>query len=476
MTIRLPDFTSTEILVIGDVMLDRYWYGNTNRISPEAPVPIVHIKNQEDRAGGAGNVALNIASLGTSTTTLLGLVGNDEESRLLKNLLTQQGICCYLESIPNRPTIAKLRIISHYQQLIRLDFEENFDHYHEGLLFARYQSILQSTPPNIIIFSDYGKKTIAHPNKFISLARNTGIPILIDPKGKDFSSYRDANIITPNLLEFEAIVGPCTTNEVLIERGEQLREKLGLEALLITRGEQGMTLVQKNTAPFHLPTQAREVFDVTGAGDTVISILAASLAAGCNYQEATRLANIAAGIVVGKLGTASVTPHELQIALQASTNTDRGVFTQDKLYQLVQDAKSKGERIVMTNGCFDILHPGHVHYLAQAKKLGDRLVVAVNDDDSVKRLKGESRPINTLISRMTMISALQDVDWVVPFSEDTPATLISRLCPDILVKGGDYTPDQVAGADIVLAHGGEVVILDYLEGYSTTQMINTIKS
>ncbi|CAH9015399.1 bifunctional D-glycero-beta-D-manno-heptose-7-phosphate kinase/D-glycero-beta-D-manno-heptose 1-phosphate adenylyltransferase HldE [Candidatus Nitrosacidococcus sp. I8] len=473
MSYSLPNFTSARILVIGDVILDRYWHGTTDRISPEAPVPIVHIKNQEDRAGGAGNVAINTATLGASTT-LLGLIGTDQESSSLKSLLMQQGVCCYLESLSDRPTITKLRIVSHHQQLIRLDFEENFDHCHEGLILAQYRTILQSTPPNIIIFSDYGKKTITHPNKLISLAHNFKIPISVDPKGKNFSIYYGANIITPNLPEFEAIVGSCATNEVLVERGERLREELGLEALLITRGEQGMTLIQKNTAPFHLPTQAREVFDVTGAGDTVISILAASLAAGCNYQEATRLANIAAGLVVGKLGTASVTSHELQGALQASVNTDCGVFTQDELYRLVQDAKNRGERIVMTNGCFDILHPGHVHYLAQAKKLGDRLVVAVNDNNSVKRLKGESRPVNTLMSRMTMISALRDVDWVVPFSEDTPAALIAQLCPDILVKGGDYTPDQVAGADIVLAYGGKVVILDYLEGYSTTQMINTI--
>lgn len=471
MTHGLPDFAAAQVLIVGDVMLDRYWHGAASRISPEAPVPVVHVTDREERPGGAGNVAVNVAALGAQAT-LLGLIGTDEAAATLRSLLSQREIHCHLENIAGIATITKLRVISRHQQLIRLDFEGGFIPAHSKALLPAYSAALSQRP--VVILSDYGKGTLQEPQQLIRLGREAGVPILIDPKGTHFSRYHGASLITPNLAEFEAVAGPCADEAALVEKGEQLRQQLELEALLITRGEQGMTLLQQGHPPLHLPTEAREVFDVTGAGDTVISVLGAALAAGSTLKEATILANLAAGIVVGKLGTANVTCDELQGALQPIT-TRRGILSEEELLHLVNLARSRGENIVMTNGCFDILHPGHIGYLAEARRLGDRLVVAVNDDASVERLKGAGRPINNLAQRMAVLAALHDVDWVIPFSEDTPARLIERVLPDRLVKGGDYTAEQVAGADAVLASGGKVTILPYQEGCSTSRIIDAIR-
>jgi D-beta-D-heptose 7-phosphate kinase / D-beta-D-heptose 1-phosphate adenosyltransferase len=466
----LPNFSTAQVVVIGDVMLDRYWHGAASRISPEAPVPVVHVSSQEERPGGAGNVAVNVAAL-DARVTLLGLTGNDEAATRLQSLLTHQGVHPRLEALPHTATITKLRVISRHQQLIRLDFEDGLLSTHSETLLPAYHAALGDNA--VVILSDYGKGTVQEPRRLIALGRKAGVPILIDPKGIDFSRYRGATLITPNLAEFEAVVGPCTNEVTLARKGEQLRQELALEALLITRGEQGMTLLVAGQPPLHLPAEAREVFDVTGAGDTVIAVLGAALAAGSTLKEATILANQAAGIVVGKLGTASVTRDELQRALQPTT-LRRGILPEEDLLHLVALARSRGERIVMTNGCFDILHAGHVDYLAGARQLGDRLIVAVNDDASVQGLKGVGRPINKLVQRMAVLAALQAVDWVVPFSEKTPERLIRQVLPDVLVKGGDYSLQQVAGAEAVIANGGKVVLLDYREGCSSSQIIETI--
>jgi len=299
---------------------------------------------------------------------------------------------------------------------------------------------------------------------------------LIDPKGRDFDKYHGASVITPNLAEFEAVAGPCRDDAQLVTRGREWLDRLALRALLITRGEHGMTLLTREHAPLHLPAHAREVFDVTGAGDTVIALLAAAWAAGLALPEATALANVGAGVVVGKLGTAVVTRDELDDALQGPRAPRHGVIDAESLLQEIAKARRQGEKIIATNGCFDILHPGHVRYLQQARALGDRLVVLVNSDDSVKRLKGPGRPINPLMQRMEMLAALQCVDWVVPFNEDTPRDLLCRLLPDVLVKGGDYTDVRtIAGHDCVLAHGGEVKILPFVAGHSTSSIIRTIQ-
>ena len=468
----IPDFSTTRILVTGDLMLDRYWHGTTARISPEAPVPVVGISDIEERAGGAGNVALNITALG-GQGSLLGLTGDDEPAGVLKTLLEAQNIECDFVIVEGSSTVTKLRIISRQQQLIRLDFEDGFVNSDANSIEASFRRQLDSI--DVVILSDYGKGTLKEVGRLIDLARANDKPILVDPKGTDFRRYQGATLITPNLAEFEAVSGPCKNELALVEKGTAALERYDLTALLITRGEQGMTLLHRDAEPFHLPTHAREVFDVTGAGDTVIATLAAGLAAGLDYLSATRLANHAAGVVVGKLGTATVNTRELQAAMLAHEPLRRGVVDEEGLERVLEKARESGERIIMTNGCFDILHPGHVAYLSQARDLGDRLIVAVNDDASVRRLKGENRPINSLMQRMAVLSGLESVDWVVPFSEDTPERLICRVQPDALVKGGDYQPDEVAGAACVKRSGGDVVIKEFIDGVSTSAIIDAIQ-
>lgn len=308
MPAQLPDFSSGRVVVVGDVMLDRYWHGSTNRISPEAPVPVVKVETDEFRAGGAGNVALNIASLG-AITELVALIGRDEAGSLLRNRLTEYGVHCRLIETPKHPTITKLRIISRHQQLIRLDFEESFSALASASIEAEFEHTLAEA--GAIVLSDYGKGTLSQAGSLIGMARERGVPIVVDPKGADFERYRGATVITPNLAEFEAVVGYCENDTILAERGEALRKTLNFDALLITRSERGMTLLARDAAPLTLPARARDVFDVTGAGDTVVALLGLALACGQSLAQATLLANVAAGIVVGKLGTASVSPKEL---------------------------------------------------------------------------------------------------------------------------------------------------------------------
>jgi D-beta-D-heptose 7-phosphate kinase/D-beta-D-heptose 1-phosphate adenosyltransferase len=471
---QLPNYSAARVLVVGDLMLDRYWHGPTSRISPEAPVPVVHVKQDEQRAGGAGNVALNIAALGAKVS-LLGFTGEDEAAVALETLLKKSGVLCLFQGIPNHPTITKLRVMSRHQQLIRLDFEDGFQDVDSDTLLHQYHAELMQS--QVVVLSDYGKGTLSQVQPFIRLAKQLKKPVLVDPKGSDFSIYQQATLITPNLSEFEAVVGRCTDQQQIVERGVNLLSQLELEALLVTRGEHGMTLLTKDQEPLHLPTHAREVFDVTGAGDTVISVLAASLAAKKSLAEATQLANIGAGIVVGKMGTATVNTEELSNALHGPRAHQKGVCSLIELLKERTAAKQNGEKIVATNGCFDILHPGHVRYLQQAKTLGDRLVVLVNSDASVQRLKGPERPVNKLDHRMEMLAALECVDWVVEFEQDTPKEVIDQLLPDILVKGGDYTDiTSLAGHESVLANGGEVKILSFIEGHSTTAIIQTIKN
>jgi D-beta-D-heptose 7-phosphate kinase/D-beta-D-heptose 1-phosphate adenosyltransferase len=326
-----------------------------------------------------------------------------------------------------------------------------------------------------VVLSDYAKGALADAQSLIRHARDRHVPILVDPKGTDFERYRGATALTPNLSEFEAVVGHCADDAVLLERGSALCERLDLDFLLVTRSERGMTLLVRGGAPVHLPAEAREVYDVTGAGDTVIAVLAAGIAAGADIAQAAAIANLAAGLVVRKLGVAHVTRAELQLALHQRGIGGRGVLTREQAREFVREAQSRGERVVMTNGCFDILHVGHVTYLEEAKQLGDRLLVAVNDDASVARLKGASRPVNALEDRMAVLTGLASVDWVVPFGEDTPADLIAEIGPDVLVKGGDYRPDEIAGAASVRANGGEVRVLSYRAGRSTSALIDAIR-
>ncbi|MDW6002970.1 bifunctional D-glycero-beta-D-manno-heptose-7-phosphate kinase/D-glycero-beta-D-manno-heptose 1-phosphate adenylyltransferase HldE [Vibrio mangrovi] len=468
----LPDYDQAGVLIVGDVMLDRYWYGPTRRISPEAPVPVVKVENNEERPGGAANVAMNIASLG-GHAHIVGLTGQDEPAAVLEEKLTSLNVHCDFVALPPYPTITKLRILSRGQQLIRLDFEDKFENTDPELVLSRMEKTLPQVQS--VILSDYAKGALEHVQQFIQKAKQFGVPVFIDPKGADFERYRGATLLTPNMAEFEEVVGKVHSEDELVAKGFELIEKFDFEALLVTRSEHGMTLLRRGQEPFHLPTQAKEVYDVTGAGDTVISVLAASVAAGKPLDEACALANAAAGIVVGKVGTSTVSTIELAEAVHGSQDTDFGVVSEKTLIEAVRKAQACGEKVVMTNGCFDILHAGHVSYLNHAAELGDRLIVAVNTDDSVKRLKGPGRPVNPTDRRMAVLAGLGAVDWVVPFSEDTPQRLIATVLPDLLVKGGDYRPEDIAGGREVIAAGGEVRVLNFEDGCSTSEIIEAIK-
>ncbi|MDN5871548.1 MAG: bifunctional D-glycero-beta-D-manno-heptose-7-phosphate kinase/D-glycero-beta-D-manno-heptose 1-phosphate adenylyltransferase HldE [Nitrococcus sp.] len=469
---RIPDFRSLKLLVAGDVMLDRYWHGETGRISPEAPVPVVAVGRTEDRPGGAANVALALAALGVETT-LVAPVGADEAGSALRRLLFDAGVKAYWVEQPKGTTITKLRVISQHQQMLRLDFEGPSD----AVSGVPLELLSRSLPrADAVILSDYAKGALANIEPLIAACRAAGSPVLIDPKRASFAAYAGASVLTPNRAELERMAGPCATELELVERARELLTRLDAGAVLVTRGEHGMTLIEREREAVHIPARAREVFDVTGAGDTVIAVLAAALAAGEDLPQAAALANLAAAVVVGKLGTASVNITELRAAARHGRPADarRGIVSEAELITLVQALRQRQEIVVMTNGCFDILHPGHIAYLEQAKALGDRLIVAVNDDGSVRRLKGGDRPINPLVQRMAVVAGLAAVDWVVAFSEDTPARLIEAIDPDVLAKGGDYRLEDVAGHEWVLARGGQVRLLPIEGGYSTTGIVERI--
>jgi D-beta-D-heptose 7-phosphate kinase/D-beta-D-heptose 1-phosphate adenosyltransferase len=469
---ELPDFNKARVLVVGDVMLDHYWHGQTNRISPEAPVPVVKVQGDTERAGGAGNVALNIAALG-GQATVMGLAGKDNNAQKLQDILEQQGVACHLHRLEDYATITKLRVISRHQQLFRLDFEDLFPEILPESWMTTYEGLLADH--DVVLLSDYGKGTLSASRLMIDLANKAGKPVLVDPKGNDFSRYQGAMLVTPNKSEFEAIAGECVNDAAFESAGVELMQQHSLKNLLITRSEKGMTLIEEDQVARHMPTQARDVFDVTGAGDTVIAVLAAALAAGMSLEVATQISNLAAGIVVGKLGTATVSCDELKAELAHQQVVHRGIISENELIQAMAVARDRGETIVMTNGCFDILHAGHVTYLEEASRLGDRLVVAVNIDETVRALKGDDRPVNTVDNRMKVLAALGCVDWVLPFTEQTPERLICELKPDLLVKGGDNDPDKIPGAKCVRENGGQVAIMTYVDGISTTEIVKSIR-
>ncbi|MBS0347426.1 MAG: D-glycero-beta-D-manno-heptose-7-phosphate kinase [Proteobacteria bacterium] len=415
MHFSLPDFSACRVLVCGDVMLDRYWHGATARISPEAPVPVVQVRNDEARAGGAGNVALNAASLGAQAR-VVGLIGDDEAGRLLESGLVERGVACAFERLSDAPTITKLRVISRHQQLIRLDFEERFDDRQAALVGVALAAQLDRA--DVLVLSDYAKGTLSDVAALIAAARARGIPVVVDPKGTDFSRYRGATIVKPNLAEFEAVVGPCPDEATLIARGEALRDELGLEALLVTRGEHGVTLLQKGQPAHHQPTRAQEVFDVTGAGDTVSAVLGCGIAAGLELRDATALANLAAGVVVGKLGTATVSIDELYEAMNAHAPLARGVLAADRVLGTCQRAQAAGERIAVVLGPVGVPGADMLAQLEIAGKGVDRLLVI--------------EPAAAAAGAAAVLAALRPVDWVVRADEATRDALLVALRPDML--------------------------------------------
>ncbi|MEX2525121.1 MAG: bifunctional D-glycero-beta-D-manno-heptose-7-phosphate kinase/D-glycero-beta-D-manno-heptose 1-phosphate adenylyltransferase HldE [Gammaproteobacteria bacterium] len=466
---------TARVLVTGDVILDRYVHGVTDRVSPEAPVPIVRVHHTEERPGGAANVAVNIRSLGVSVS-LLGLAGNDDGAEVLNRQLTALDIDTCLYRQDGFPTTTKLRVLSRHQQLLRLDYEIDAGGVDASVITEPFRKLLPDC--RTVVLSDYAKGSLGDVRKLIAMAHVNGIPVIVDPKGEDFRRYAGASLLTPNWKEFEAAAGGHIPECDIEAAARRLCHDLDIEALLVTRGEQGMSLVRRGAGEsLHLAAHSHEVFDVTGAGDTVVAAIAAALASGCTLPDAVAYANYAAGLVVEKLGTASISAVELNHAVSADTHDGQAKFLDDEsLDAVMESVRSKGARLVMTNGCFDILHAGHVDCLEQARALGDCLVVAVNDDDSVRRLKGEGRPVNRLAERMAVLAGLSAVDWIIPFAGDTPEALIQRISPDYLVKGGDYQPDRIAGASRVRARGGEVVILPLRPGCSTSSLLETMNS
>ena len=473
------DFSAQTVLAIGDLMLDRFVEGEIERISPEAPVPILRLKRTREMPGGVGNVACNIASLG-ATATLIGLVGHDDAAAALTRAVTAAGrIRPVLVPTTRRPTICKTRFIASRQQVVRTDEESRLPlaQDEEEALLAAISAHLPAA--DAVILSDYGKGTlsrrvIAHA---IALAASHARPVFVDPKTDDFSRYDGATCITPNRKELAAAVRAELDDEAsIVAACRQLLGRVRADAILATRSEKGMILVERSGEVASISARAREVFDVSGAGDTVIATLAVAHASGRNLQQSMRIANAAAGVVVSKLGTATANiaevMHELGETAQESQDSNQGALQSlDRAAALVAHWKEQGLSVGFTNGCFDILHAGHVSLLAAARSRCDRLVVGLNTDASVARLKGPNRPVNTLPNRAAVLAALRHVDCVVGFDDDTPLSLIERLQPVLLVKGADYTVDQVVGASIVQNAGGRVLLIDLIPNQSTTNTI-----
>ena len=466
------DFSQGKALVIGDVMLDQYWFGNTERISPEAPVPVVKIQRSDERLGGAANTAANIRALGMPCI-LLGALGQDEAGQTIEKLCAEQGIESACVTVQDYRTTVKLRLVAQTQQLVRIDHESttpSISDEIEAFCKAHLSTI------TVVVISDYAKGLLSNPKKIIDLARAQGIPVCVDPKSADWSMYEGASLITPNTKEFIEIAGNFADDEALDEKGKALLNQYNIERLLLTRGGDGMSIIEPKQPPQHFPTHANEVFDVSGAGDTVIATVAVALASGIDIKTAAYYANIAAGLVVAQQGTSVVAFQDFFDALNQNGKVLDKIRSNSALVGQLKDAKAKGKRIVFTNGCFDILHAGHAACLQKASDYGDILVVAVNSDASVQRLKGAQRPINSLEDRMALLASLGCTDWIVSFEEDTPLQLIQLLMPDVLVKGGDYTVEEIVGAKDVLSAGGQVKIIELLPGRSTTSVVEKMKA
>ena len=479
-------FSHARVLVMGDVMLDRYLWGDAKRISPEAPVPVINVKERSALLGGAGNVAANLHGLGCASM-VLGVCGPDDNGDYLQRLFEDRQIETCLIRDPQRQTITKTRIMARGQQLFRLDEEDivPLSPATRDALFTAFTNHLKNY--QVVILSDYGKGIFQTPHfcqKVIQTCRNVGIPVFVDPKGKDWDRYEGADCVTPNMSELSLV---CASDisadmEKLTTSAQKLTNTYEMAHLLATLGERGMCLVANTLeTPYMIAAKAKEVFDVSGAGDTVIATLAAGVAAGLTYRHAASIANTAAGVVVGKIGTQPIDRKELEIALNLqekdlSMDNNRKTMTLDAAKLQVQAWRASGERIVFTNGCYDLLHPGHIDLLHRSSMLGDKLVVGLNTDLSIKRLKGEKRPILNEHDRSAILSALSYVDLVILFGEDTPLNLIAALQPDILVKGADYKLEDVVGRDVVEKNGGRVVLVPLLEGYSTTGIVNRLLS
>ena len=459
-------FKKSRITVIGDVILDRYLFGESNRISPEAPVPIVNVVKEVEKLGGAGNVARNAVRLGADVT-LMGVVGDDEESGIIQKLALSEAIKLNFIKADCR-TIVKSRILAQGQQLLRLDFEQKFSQEASNQLVSEFQGIINKS--DLIVASDYGKGALLSIREIINICNLKDVPIVIDPKGDNFEKYTGATLITPNKKEFETVVGKCNDLEVLEKKALELINNLNINYLLVTRGSEGMSLVNSAGHSYHIKAQASDVYDVTGAGDTVCAVMAVAMASSdYKMEEATDIANTAAGMVVKKMGAAIIEPYELEWAFK---NDIYKMFQEvEPLVAFCKNLRAQGKKIVFTNGCFDIIHAGHVKYLKESSELGDILVVGINSDASVRRQKGPRRPINNFKDRANVLCALSSVDFVIEFKEDNPMDLIKSIQPDVLVKGGDYREEDIVGYDYIIGNGGEVRSLGFYPENSTSKLI-----
>lgn len=472
-----------KILVAGDAMLDAYHFGQVNRISPEAPVPVFLETGRERHVpGGAANVAVNIAAAGLQVS-FCSVIGSDENGRMFLNLLRDNAVNTDLVKVSDeRKTATKLRYIGPgNQQILRVDEEETRDIALSDI--ADLMCALENTVREygVVVLSDYKKGFLSEEitQHLIRLANVNHIPVLVDVKDMAFRKYRNATILKPNRKELGLLTGMrAGSKEEAVKAASYLCRETPCSYVLATLGSEGMLLADKDGLIKDVESTASEVFDVTGAGDTSAAYLAAGMAAGAEISDAVTIANYAAGIQVSKVGTSAVYPYEVYEAMRREGEEECGGCGRLNLNDKVTDVcrrKERGERIVFTNGCFDILHTGHLSYLREAKKLGDVLVVGLNSDHSVRRLKGDGRPVNRLKDREMMLSALSFVDYIIPFEEDTPARLINTIVPDVLVKGGDYAPENIVGAETVIQNGGEVKVLPFMEGHSTSGIIKKIQ-
>lgn len=474
----LPSVAGVHILVVGDVMLDRYIHGRADRVSPEAPVPVVQVEGGEGRLGGAANVAANVVALG-GRCTLVGAVGDDDDGGTVAELLAEAGISADLVVVPNWRTTVKERVVSYHKQLLRMDFETAMPPGVADEIKARANTHLADV--DALVLEDYDKGAVAAPASLVAAARKQQVATIADPKFKPFAEYRGVHVLKPNQSEFEKALGYWPADDELRDTGCELARANDLGAIALTCGQAGLTLFQANGEHLHVPAERVDVYDSTGAGDTVAATLGICIALGWSFADSVRVANVAGGVVCTKSGTAVASVHELNRAINARGRRDEQLEAPDslpcrQLVAAVANARRLGERIVFTNGCFDILHAGHVSYLNEARQLGDRLIVAVNDDDSARRLKGGGRPVNALERRMRVLEGLEAVDWVVPFSEDTPEALLTKIRPDVLVKGGDYAVHEVVGGEFVRSYGGEVRTLAFVEDCSTSNIVERIRS